>query len=457
MQPAHPDTLLYRYGRSSLAASRSTVPAVPTEPSWNPDPPTLNQIVSPALTPNGPHHAVLVLLGDFRYIHPSPNRSLPWSPPCFVFSLLIYSQLVYDILRNTSGPCSCVGDPAQHDFFCSSAAKQIVLKIAKSSPGLPDPLTATIFNLSQVQQYSSGTSSPAHERNAFHLTISSQIHKITILAFDPEIIIHPDTYRSFVATQCFVDLDDLPSPNILPANYLFRIIGVVSDDYCSTIRVTKAIAKVAAGPNIYEIVHQALSTITQRWKPPLVVTIHHRKGLRSEKKSRGPHARGSATSTRRPRVLSAVSSMPHPVEPPASPLVAPTLPESLTPAPPREPPAFYRPAPISSHLPMPIKPISPIRIHRKRRTNVITPLRRFSKRRRILSPTPPPPRHPHHTVLPLSTPTPTAGPTNLPSPNPHTDSSDTDDLVPRHSLLPPPDAVGESPTGTFQSYNLWND
>ena len=449
MQLAHPDTLLYRYGRSSLPSSRSTLPGVPPNPSWNPAPPTLNRIVSPALTPNGPHHAVLVLVGDFRYVNPSTNRSLPWSSPCFVFSLLIYSQLVYDILRNTSDPCSCVGDPAQHDFFCPNSAKQIALKIAKSSPGLPHPLTATIFNLSQVQQYSSqpSSSSPAHERNSFHLTISSQIHKITILAFDPEIIIHPNTYRSYVANQCFVDLDDLPPPNVLPANYLFRIIGVVSDDYCSTIRVTKAIAKVAASPNLYEIVHKALSTITERWKPPLVVTIHHRKGLRSEKKPRSQRVGGPLPSKRRPHVLPTVSSRSHPVEPPASPLVAPTFPASVTPSPPPEPPTFYRPVPICSQ-------ISPIRIHRKRRTNVITPLRRFSKRRRIFSPTPSPPRHPHHSVLPLSTPPPT---TSLPSPISHPDSSDADDPVPGHSLPPPPDAVEESPVGIFQLYNLCID
>ena len=348
------------------------------------------------------------------------------------------SQLVCDILSSTFVPCSCVGNASQHNFCCSESTKQIDLKIAKPSGDLP--LTAETIDFSKLQQYLMGLASRVHEGNSFHLTISSNDQKVTILCFDPEIITHPKTYHSFVATRCFVDWNELPSPDHLPPNH-FQIMGVVSDDYCSTLRVSKAMAKVAAGQNDYKVVHDALAEFTEHWKSPTVVNVRQQKRLKSERNPRKRRIQRYRLRERRRQV----ALLPQQVrrnEIPFSPLVLPSRPSTPTPLPP-PPPTF------ASRIPLLTNSVSPIRISRKRGSKVVTPLRGIWKRQRISTPTPSPGSPPRRSISPLASLSRAAGPTNHSNPASDIDMSDSEDPLERQSPPPPPHAMEEAPVGIF--------
>jgi len=178
---------------------------------------------------------------------------------------LICSELIYDILRQSFDVCSCSSNDNQHGFVCPNSSKHITLRTV--TPDSQDSPTAT---LAQLPQHLPNLSR-VHQQNPFHLTISSRNQKITILCLHPDIITQPGAYHSFVATQCFVDVDELPSSDTSLSDFTF--IGAVSGDYCSTPRVRKAISKVRTSTEGYKSVREALLAFARKWILPVIVAL----------------------------------------------------------------------------------------------------------------------------------------------------------------------------------------
>lgn len=304
------------------------------------------------------------------------------------------SELVYDILQNASQPCSC--QAPQHTFFCSKSSKQISLKTINSASDIPPTI---ISNISAIPQHLSARPSRAFENSPFHLTISSSSEQevLTILCLQPETIITPESYHSFVMQQCFVNHDTLSSPRVLPLNHM-TFISVVTDDFCSTPAVRKARKVVEESQDSgYQTIHNALSIFSNRWKPRKVPKIQKRNPLKSEKQPRRPRARTRTASKRRPKIPSEPSAFP-------SPVAATPLPRVILPP---------------SRIPLPINPASPLQpansdtSHKRGRIEINIPLRRTSKRQRIYtpsSPVPTPSPTSHSDLVPFNTAFPSAPP-----------------------------------------------
>jgi len=201
-----------------------------------------------------------------------------------VAPLTIGRQTFVDFCQAFYAPNCICRDRSAHrhscPYFCCSMTNKYCIV---SSTG--DKYTFDLSNLVDLPEHLTRHSNRyapqlphSHYRSFFKrpfwlsISTSSTISKcLHIFVIPPSLVLKPKSYKSFVATRCFVELSTIPSPLSIYEND-FGVIGVLGTDFGSFFTIRNVMRKFAFVPTTgalkrgYPVFWSIIKDVVQNWK-----------------------------------------------------------------------------------------------------------------------------------------------------------------------------------------------